>query len=505
MTHPVPDRFHAAVDLGASSGRVMLGRLGADGLELREVRRFANAPVEIAGELHWDVERLFTETLRGLAEAVRQAAAAGRTLDGIGVDSWGVDGALVRDAGQDAGMRNPPPVRHHRGADPAEPARAALLVPTPEAYAVSGVLEQAINTSSQLRSRLRTSTSDELPGTLQLVPDLWVHLLTGAIGAERTIASTTQLFDQRTGTWADELIERWGLDAVTFPPVSDPGTLAGMTTAAVTSALGASDPIPVYRVAEHDTASALAFAAPDGAELLVSSGSWSLAGVCLGAPVLTEEARLAEFTNEAGASGTTLLLRNLSGMWLLTECARSWSIADAAPLDPVDLVIAARDHARSEPGDASAPPVFDVGDARLLAPGDMPSRIAALCVERCGVAPEGRLGTVRSIVESLAAAYADTVAACEALTGTTVRTVRIVGGGSRNALLAERTAARTGLPVTTGPAEASSLGNLAVQLVAAGAVGTIQEAYAAFDRREASSASGATVAADDPREAKEPA
>jgi len=476
-------RFHAAVDLGASSGRVMLGRWNGDGLELSEVHRFPNGPIEVDGRLLWDAQRLFDETILGLAEAVRIAQAAGSVLSGIGVDSWGVDVGLVpTGAIGDRVASTIPRVRHHRGADVRGPARAATLVDATTAFAVTGVLEQTINTSYQLRSRAEEAAAgagdaEDGDSTVLLVPDLWVHLLTGVAGAERTIASTTQLLDQRSGEWSTELIDRWGLAGFRFPPLADPGAIAGPTTPTITARLGARDPVPVFRVAEHDTASALAFARPDGTELLVSSGSWSLAGVCLPAPVLTEPARLAGFTNEAGAAGTSLLLRNLAGMWLLTECARRWSDADGGPVDPVALVAETVTVERAG-GVAGPTPVFDVGDPRLLGPGDMPSRIAELCREAGQLAPASRADTVRSIVESLAAAYAETAAACEAITGTPLRSVRIVGGGSRNELLCRRTAERTGLPVTAGPAEASALGNLAVQLVASGEVSALADVYA---------------------------
>ena len=475
MTDQTVPRFHAAVDLGASSGRVMLGRWADGRLELTEVHRFPNGPIMQDGRLRWDAERLFEETIVGLAEAVRIAAAAGGVLDGIGVDSWGVDIALV---GVGTGTAFPT-VLHHRGADADGPARAAMLVDAVTAYSVTGVLEQTINTSYQLRSRaeeLEARRADGDRPTVLLVPDLWVWLLTGVVGAERTIASTTQLLDQGTGDWAAELIRRWGLDGFDFPPVVAPGTVAGPTTPEVTARLGSSVPIPVHRVAEHDTASALAFARPDGAELLVSSGSWSLAGVCLPAPVLTERARAAGFTNEAGVAGSSLLLRNLAGMWLLTECARAWSAEDGSAVDLVELVAAVSELERDAATDVT-PAVFDVADPRLLVPGDMPERIATLCRETGQRPPGGRSDVVRSVVESLAVAYAETVRACEAITGVTIRSVRIVGGGSRNRLLCARTAARTGLPVTAGPAEASALGNLAVQLVAAGHAPSLDTVY----------------------------
>ncbi|SDZ16819.1 rhamnulokinase [Herbiconiux ginsengi] len=520
-------RAYAAVDLGATSGRVMLGTVEAGEVRMTEVHRFANGPhadsLRPGATLRWDVERLFDETLTGLAAAARAAAAEGRVLAGIGVDSWGVDYGLLDPApvpaadadtratagvgavdipGRDADTLAPTavgaaaipardadtlaptavgaaaiPARvlsghvdHYRGADPAGPADAAIAIPADRVYAISGVPAQPINTSYRLRAELLRGATG---GTLLLVPDLWVFLLTGEVGAERTIASTTQLLDARSGEWSPELIDGWDLGGFTFPDPLAAGSPAGVTLPQITERIGSAAPVPVFRVAEHDTASALAFAEPDAAQLLVSSGSWSLAGLCLEAPGLSREAREAGFTNESGVTGSTLLLRNLAGMWLLVECARQWSDELGHPLDPIALVqeAAAR-------GDLAAP-VFDVGDERLLAPGDMPERIARLCMESGQAPPDGMLGTVRSIVESLAAAYAEAARAVSRLTGSPVRGVRIVGGGSRNELLCRRTAELTGLPVIAGPAEASAFGNLAVQLVAAGEFSSLAAVYVA--------------------------
>lgn len=484
---------YAAVDLGASSGRVMVGfvEVGVDGdrrVRMSEVHRFANGPQPDSllpgATLRWDADRLFDETLHGLAAAVRAAGAEGRELTGIGVDSWGVDYAVLpRDATAAPDSTDVPratsvpTVDHHRGADPAGPAEAEAAVGAARAYAVSGIPPQPINTSYRLRAdrarRADPSTGGD-GGTVLLVPDLWVHLMSGATGAERTIASTTQLLDAQTGDWSAELVESWQLEAFHLPETVAPGAPAGVTLPWVTERIGAAHPVPVFRVAGHDTASALAFAIPDDGQLLVSSGSWSLAGLSLSAPVLTDEAFAAGLTNERGVGDSTLLLRNLSGLWLLGECTRQWSIEAGRMLDPVDLVRQAAEF----PAPAVAAPVFDVGDERLLAPGDMPERIARLCVEAGRPAPEGILGTVRSIVESLAVAYAESVELLAAVTGISARSVRIVGGGSRNALLCRRTAELTGLPVVAGPAEASAFGNLAVQLVAAGEFGSLAEVYA---------------------------
>lgn len=503
-------RSFAAIDLGASSGRVFLAEVArddtADGsttARVREVHRFSNGPVLRADALVWDIERLFAETLTGLTAAV---AEAGGQLDGIGIDTWGVDYALV-----DSAYSGELEVKHYRSADPQGPTLAHALVLEKEAYAITGVLSQAINTAYQLRTRLGKTDFDnsdpggadlgpahglgliaERAGCLLLVPDLWAYLLTGEVAAELTIASTTELVNATTHRWSTTLINGWRLDGVDFPELSLPGSIAGHTTAEITAQIGAIDTVPVFRVASHDTASALAFALPDSGELLISSGSWSLAGLCLSAPVLTEAARLAGFTNEVGVEGSTLLLRNLSGMMLVSECARSWSSRGMTTAGTVELVRQAieasgsTEHDSTDYDRSNAVPTFDVADPRLLGMADMPTVIAELCVEAGQLAPRGIIGMVLCIIESIAVAYAHSAMTCAEISGAPVTSIRIVGGGSRNELLCRRTAELSGLPVTVGPMEASAFGNLAVQFVAAGLFCTLAEAYEAFRDSEPS-------------------
>lgn len=461
-------RYFAAVDLGASSGRIVAARVGDDGIRLSEMPRFDNGPVLQYDVLCWAVDRLFDETVRGLAAVAEEARVEGAVFAGIGVDTWGVDYGLL-----DADRALLPRVKHHQGADPTGPTEAAKVLSGADVYRFAGIPPQAINTSYQLRSDVRGATDrgDEL---VLLIPDLWVRYWTGVVGAERTIASTTQLFDPQTGDWSPTLIAAYGLDTCVFPPPTDAGTFVARTTPEVTARMGTMLSVPVYRVAGHDTASALPFAKPDGAEFLISSGSWSLAGVCLPQPLLTDAGRAAVFTDEPGIRESTLFLRNSAGVWLLTECTRLWAERGEANPDVGPPV----HRAAIEP--VRSPPIFNVADPRLLEPGDMPARIKALCREGDQPAPCSVVGTVRSIIESLATAYADAASAFERLTGVSLTSVRIVGGGSRNDLC-QRTAEMTGLPVMAGPAEATALGNLAVQLVAAGEMTSIGAAYEHFD------------------------
>lgn len=460
-------RAFAAVDLGASSGRVILGTHADGALALEEVHRFPNGPLERAARLEWDAEALFGEIVAGLARAVSLLSERGLQLDGIGIDTWGVDYALLdRDSGHVGA------VTHYLGSDPAGPARAAAFVPEERAYAITGVLPQHINTAYRLRDEAET---DRAARTVLLTADLWVYLLTGVPGADWTLASTTGLLDARRREWSEELVEAWNLGHLELPPLSPAGTFAGTTTAEITARIGATRPVPVYRVAEHDTASALAFATPGSGELLVSSGSWSLVGVSLDEPLTTPEALAAGFTNELGADGSVLLLRNLPGMLMLGECLRHWESEGREVPSVLELVLAA-----AESGARGS--VFDVGDERALTSSDMPAAIAELCHENGTPPPVTEVEFAAAVVESLAAAYADSVALISRATGAPLTSIRIVGGGSLNTVLCTRTAERSGLPVIAGPSEASALGNIAVQLVAAGSAPDLAAAYAAAAR-----------------------
>lgn len=466
---------HAAIDLGASSGRVVLGILTDGGLELKEMHRFVNEPYVADDKLHWDIDRLFSESIAGLRKAVSECTAAGTVLTSIGIDSWGVDFALL---GPDGSLDTP--IRHHRGSVNPDSFISARGLSESSVYSLSGVPDQAINTSFQLAE---LATEMEFAGERPLfIPDLWVYLLTGSIGTEVTIASTSQLMDPATGDWSGPLISAHGLGGLEFPVISAPGSFAGVTSMSITDRIGSDEPVTVYRVASHDTASAFAFAEPAvaasdevaaGTQGLISSGTWSIVAVVVPEPVKTAAARIAHFTNERAASGT-LLLRNLNGMWVLQECIRDWERSDGHPVDIQPLLTAASKTRGSEE-------VFDVADERLLAPDDMVERIHALCKEVGRAVPASRGGVVRAILDSLAAAYANTIRAAEKITNTPITSIRIVGGGSRNALLCQLTANATGLRVLAGPTEASSIGNIAVQAVAAGKRDTISQIYASLN------------------------
>ncbi|MCW2862823.1 MAG: carbohydrate kinase [Actinoallomurus sp.] len=442
-------RSFAAVDLGASSGRVMLARVGEDELTLREAHRFANRPVRVAGTLHWDVLGLYREILDGL-RALEGA-------DSIGIDSWAVDYGLLDPSGALIGN----PVHYRDGRADGVMERVVAEVGADTLYDVGGLQFLPFNTVYQLLSAPLPARADRL----LMIPDLLTYWLTGEIGAEQTNASTTGLYDVRAGEWAYSLIERLGLPRRLFPPLRRPGAHAGGLRAEVAAETGLPESLPVTAVGSHDTASAV-YAVPASGDRFgyVSCGTWSLAGVELTAPVLTAESRAAGFTNEVGVGGTIRYLRNIMGLWLLQESLRTWGEPASLPA----LLAAA----------AEAPPfaaLVDPGDREFLPPGDMPARIAAHC-ERTGQRPPGsRAETVRCILESLALGHRAAVREAARLSGRVVEVVHVVGGGARNTLLCQLTADACGVPVIAGPVEATAIGNALVQARAHGLTGDPRE------------------------------
>ncbi|NBE93506.1 rhamnulokinase [Nonomuraea sp. KC401] len=434
----------AAVDLGASSGRVMLADL-SDGLSLTEAHRFANGPVRVADRLHWDILGIYREILAGLR-------AAG-PVSSVGVDSWAVDYGLLDESGGLIGN----PVHYRDDRTRGVPERVAALVGAEALYDVSGLQVLPFNTLYQL-------LADRLDGaaTMVLIPDLIGYWLTGELGAEVTNASTTGLLDVRTRSWAWPLIERLGLPARLFPPLRQPGEPIGGLRRDVAGEIGWS--APVRAVGSHDTASAVAAVPASGpAFAYISCGTWSLAGVELPGPVLTPQSRAANFTNEAGIDGTVRYLRNVMGLWLLQECMRAWPGSDLGEL--LKAAAAERPFAAVVNPDE---PVF-------LPPGDMPARIAAECRRRGQRPPASPAAYTRCVLESLALGHRRAVRQAMELSGRDVEVVHLVGGGSYNELLCRLTADACGLPVVAGPAEATTLGNVLVQARAAGLVPGLEE------------------------------
>lgn len=452
----------AAVDLGATSGRVMAAEVGPDGLRLEEVHRFPNEPLRTPDGLHWNLHELHAQVLTGLAAAHR-----GGPLAGLAIDSWAVDYGLLRD-GRLLGVPY-----HYRDEARTEagPGLVHAVVPHRELYGRNGLQYLPFNTVYQLAA----DPWVELADRMLLVPDLLGHWLTGAEVTERTNASTTGLLDVRTGTWDRELAGRLGVPARILTELVDPGTTIGTLAPQVADPWGLPG-LPVTTVGSHDTASAVVGVPMSGpGAAFISCGTWGLVGAELEKPVLTDAARAANFTNEGGVDGRVRFLTNVMGLWLLSESIRWWQ-RDGDRLQLSDLL----GRAGAVSGDV---PLFDVQDPRFLAPGDLPGRIAGWYAEHGLPAPEDRPAMVRAIVESLAQAFADAVERSATLSGERLDQIHLVGGGSLNPLLCQRLADRAGRTVLAGPVEATALGNVLVQARTHGALsGTLEDLRALVAR-----------------------
>lgn len=443
---------YAAVDLGADSGRVMIGRLDDSGLTLEPLHRFPNTPVVLPDGLHWNLLGLFAQVLDGLGAA---AAHAG-SLRGVGIDAWGVDYALLDSDRRVLGI----PYHYRDRRTDGAVARVEARISRAELYAVTGIQTMPINTVFQLLAE-DTEAGLSLADRIALVPDLVGMWLCGELVNEATIASTTGLLDARTGHWARDTIARLGLPArlFTVDPV-DPGVTLGRVLLAHPVA-----GVDVHVVAAHDTASAFIAAPVAGAgAAILSSGTWSLLGVERSQPLLSDTACAFNLSNERGIDGSTRLLTNVVGLWLLQECQRAWR---SYPYDELERLAAA-----AEPHEV---PLFDPDHASLLAPGGMPARIAELCRASDQAAPDSPGELVLAILVSLACKYRLVLERLERATGEDVSVVHVIGGGARNALLCRLTADVLGRPVVAGPVEATALGNVLLQARATGELGSLAE------------------------------
>ncbi len=455
-------RTMAAVDLGASNGRVLLVRFDGQHLTLEEVHRFPNQPVQLRGHRFWNMLSLWDETLTGLRKARRRAG----TLDSIGIDTWGVDYGLL-DAG---GFLLGHPFQYRDSRTHGMMEQVFSRIPRTILYQHTGIQMLPINTLFQLYAHEQMQ-----PGALAnashmlLIPDLLHSWLCGSLTCERTNATTTQCWNPSSSTWATDLLDQLALPTTMLPTVVEPGTVLGTVVPEWHGDLGTAQ---VIAPATHDTASAIA-ATPissSGRWGYISSGTWSLVGVELPQPILTTEALTANFTNEGGVFGTTRFLKNVMGLWLLQECERSW--AHTGHATDYETLLA----------DVDAVPAFvaliDPDDPRFLLPDDMPIAINSYLVEH-GQAPlHAPAAFARCIMESLVLRYCEVFSQIHLLTGTAVERVHILGGGARNARLNQYLADALGLPVIAGPYEATALGNALMQLVGLGELHTLAEVRA---------------------------
>lgn len=434
----------AAVDLGASSGRVMLGRVENSRIQMEEVARFENRPVRVNGSLHWNILDLYQGVLGGVRTLVDRLE--GETLTSIGIDTWAVDYALLDADGSMLGI----PYHYRDARNDGE---------HEDLWQQNGIAQLPFNTVYQLlaESGGRLASAHRM----LMIPDLLAYWLTGVAAGEVTNASTSGMLNPRTREWNRDLVAGLGMKPDLLPPLLSPGSRIGALRPDVASILGTD--ADVIAVGTHDTASAIVAVPAESPHFAyIASGTWSLVGVETMEPVLTDAARSGGFTNEAGVDGTVRLLRNVMGMWLVQESLRQWE-RDGVTYSLADLLTEAE-------GLDSLGAVVDPDLPVFLPPGDMPSRIVRECAAAGVTVPSTPAEIVRCILDSLAAAYARSVKVAGELAGIDIETVHIVGGGSQNELLCQLTADATGLPVVAGPVEGSALGNVLIQARTAGAI-----------------------------------
>ena len=486
----VSEKRYIAVDLGADSGRVMLGLVSADRMRLEEIHRFGNGPIEQDGSLRWDFGRILAEVKAGIGKAAGQA---GGKIAGIGIDSWGVDFGLLDERGKL--IENPYHYRDKRTNGMME--AAFRLMPQREIYENTGIQFMQFNSIYQLlstrlgvggtkagltadgpnfqtgsvlrnvpsRSRMRLTKSPVLAKAKQLlfIADLISYFLSGKLYTEYTLAGTSQLMDMRTGKWSKEVFRKLNLPIELMPEVLSPGTVVGTLTREVAREIGC-DRIPVVAVGSHDTASAVV-AVPAEEQTkwaYLSSGTWSIVGVELSKAIVNDKTFENQLTNEGGVEGTIRLLTNIMGMWPVQECRRQWQ-KEGDDLSYGQLT------AMAEKAAAFAAPL-DVNDGRFLAPGDMPRRINEYLAEKGQKKIKDKGQIVRILLECLALKYRETLDGLEEVVAKKIDRLHIVGGGSQNELLNQFAASATGKQVITGPVEAAAIGNILMQARATGQI-----------------------------------
>ncbi len=465
-------RNYLALDLGASGGRGIIGRFDGDGLTLEEVHRFPNGPVHLPSvrgdSLHWDTLRLFAEIQEGLKRAV---ARCGRDLVSLGIDTWGVDYGLLDRNDRLVGL----PFHYRDSRNDAMMDEAFRRTPREEIFAATGIQFMQLNTLFQLLAQqLEDPEVLARTRTLLMMPDLLNFWLTGQKVSERTIASTTQALDPFRPAWATRLLDRLGIPTHYLPPIMEAGTVLGALLPAVVEETGAQN-VQVVAPGSHDTASAVAAVPAESADYAyLSSGTWSLMGVETRRPVINADALAFNVTNEGGVCDTIRLLKNIAGLWIIQECRRTWS-SEGQPLSWDHIV---RSASTAQPFLAQ----IDVDAHDFLAPGDMPARVCEFCRRTGQAAPEGSGQEARVVYESLALKYRRVLEMMETLVGHRISVLHIVGGGAQNRLLNQLTANAIGRPVVAGPFEATAVGNLLLQLLATGAIGSLAEGRALVRR-----------------------
>ena len=449
------------IDLGASSGRAMLGTLEGKKLTIREIHRFLNEPVTLCGRFVWDMPRLFHE----IKQALLKLSKSGETVDAIGIDTWGVDFGLLDKNGHLLSL----PVHYRDARTNGIPEKVRAIIPDEELFARTGIAFNSFNTLYQLYAmKEEGDPALESAQDLLFLPDLLAYFLTGKKGTEYTIASTSQLLNPFTRDWDRELMEKLGIPAHIFGEVKLPGTVRGTLLPEIAKECGVAE-IPVIAIGGHDTASAVAAVPAQEKDFAyISSGTWSLLGAEVQKPLCTEGVMKANYTNEGGVDGSIRLLKNIMGLWIIQECKREWDRrgSETSFGELVELSMQA----------PAFKAILDVDDACFLAPGDMPARIQAYCAKSGQPVPEGKGEISRVIYESLALKYRWAIERLEEdMLKKPIEALHIVGGGSKNALLNRFTAEAIKRPVIAGPDEGTIIGNLLVQAQALGAISGIRE------------------------------
>ncbi|MCC6446765.1 MAG: rhamnulokinase [Armatimonadetes bacterium] len=451
-----------AFDLGAESGRGVLGFFDGRTLRLEDVHRFPNGPVRILGSMHWDALRLFGEMKEALRLAVHRY---GAEIEGIGVDTWGVDFGLIGRG--DVLLGNPYHYRDKRTDGMME--EAFRRMPREEIFEHTGIQFMKLNTVYQLLAMVvQKSPLLEIAETLLMMPDLFHFWFTGCKVSEFTEATTSQFYDPRAGGWSKPLCEQLGLPYSILPEITKPGTVIGELLPSVAQETGAGA-VPVIAPASHDTGSAVAAVpAQTGDYAYISSGTWSLMGIEAREPIINSRSLALNFTNEGGVCGTFRFLKNIMGLWLVQECRRTWARA-GEDLSYSDLADQA----------ASAKPfgfLIEPDHSAFLSPGDMPAEIRRFCRQTGQPEPESKGEIIRCSLESLALKYRWTVESLEQILGKRLSVIHLVGGGTQNRLLSQFTADATGRPAVAGPIEATAIGNILMQALARGYVSSLSQA-----------------------------
>ena len=449
-----------AFDLGASGGRAILGSLTGEKLTLTEVHRFTNQMLLLHGHYYWNIFSLFSELKTGLAKCVREMQIQ---PESIGIDTWGVDYALVTADGQLAGL----PFAYRDKRTDESMKQFFELLPMKETYLLSGIQFMQFNTLFQLFSALRSGLETmKIASSLLFTPDVLNFLFTGIRKNEYTIASTSQMLKAGKPEWEFRLFDVAGIPHDLVEEIILPGSVLGSLLPEVCAETG-SEAVPCIAVASHDTASAIAAVpAAEGTWAYISSGTWSLMGIESPQPQVSEETLTQNFTNEGGVDGTTRFLKNIMGLWLIQECKRQWDAEST--LSWSDIVELSR----------SATPfvsLVDPDDLSFLNPGDMPAAICAFCEKSGQPVPSGKAAIARCIYESLALKYKFTLEQIEKMIKKPVEKIHIIGGGANNRFLCQLTANATGLPVLAGPVEATAIGNILMQARGLGYVESLSE------------------------------